>query len=383
MEQDIYKNGIGLIRIADIIVGDRLRSEPGDIDSLMYSIDTYGQLDPILVKDAGNGKFELIAGGQRILAFKKLDRTKILARLYETLDEEEKVAIELESDVRRTNLSWADQAKAIAKLVEIKQKKHLAQMPTRFGGGSSSSKLTQKEIASELNMYESELSEQLRIAKGLEEHPAIEFVAENRKHALKMVRDGNFDKVLSGGLKHKAIEESYMVTTPYQLLEQLENQTADLIILDPEEPSNKLFKTCFLKLKVGGSIVIFSELKHIPKWESYAESMGMYCLAPSIWHIKSDDFYLPFIWMGKNRERPLRLFPAHISCTKNKNALHVRAKPYKLMQQIVKNCTEPGAFVLIPECYDIESIKCCIDADRNVRAACKDKILRDKLIINL
>ena len=380
MTQDIYKNGIGMIEISDIIIGERLRETPTDIDTLVYSIDTLGQLEPILVNDAGNGKFNLIAGGQRIIAMKKLDRTQIQARLYETLDEEERLMIELEMDIRRTNLTWADQAKAVAKLVEIKKKKHQASMPTRFGGGT---RILQKDIAQQLNMQESILSENLRVAKGLQEHPAVEFKATSRKTALKMIREGVYSTVMDKGLKHQAILESFQVATVEEMLGQLENKVVDFMVLQPDKPDKKLLETCFFKLRPGGNIVIFAEILDIPKWQSYAESLDYYTLPPSIWHIKGDDRYQPFIWLGKNRERPLRLFPPHISCSKSRDSMHLKAKPYKLMQQLVKSCTEKGAFVLIPECYDIESLKVCLDSDRNVRAACSDKILRDKLILNM
>ena len=380
MEQDIYKNGIGMIDIIDIIIGERLRENPTDIDTLVYSIDTLGQLEPILVDDAGNGKFNLIAGGQRIIAFKKMDRTKIQARLFDTLDEEEKVMIELEMDIRRTNLTWAEQAKAIAKLVEIKQKKHLASMPPRFGGGT---RILQKDIAQELNLKESVLSENLRVAKGLEEHPALEFEAPSRKVALKLIRDGTYSTVLDRGLKHQAILESFIIATPQELLKQLENKVVDFMLLDPDKPDKSFLSSCYDKLRPGGNLVIFTEITDIHTWQSYGEILDLYILPPSIWHIKGDDLYRPFMWMGKNRERPLRLFPPHISCSRSKDIMHLKAKPYKLVQQIIKSCTEVGAFVLIPECNDIESLKVCIDANRNVRAACSDKILRDKLILNM
>lgn len=367
-----------MIPIKDIIIGDRIREEMRDIDSLVYSIDSYGQLEPIVVTDAGNGKFKLLFGCRRITAFKKLNRTEIQARLFETLDEPTKVALELESDVRRENLTWAEKAKGVRRLVELKKQQHIASMPTRFA-----KQLQNKEIAEQLDMSPSALSEELKIADGLDKYPAIEFEAKTRTEALKMARDGHFNTILDKGLKQKAIEESFLTCTRYELLEQVENNTADLIILDPEERSNKLLKTAYSKLKNGGSIVVFAELIDIIKWTSFAESLNMYTLPPYIWHIKTDDLYLPFVWFGKHRERPLRLMPAHISAPRSNSAMHLKAKPYKLAHTIIKSCTEVGAFVLYPDCYSIEPLKACLDLERNIRASCEDKMLRDKLILNM
>lgn len=376
LTKDIHATGIGKIPIADIIIGERFREDQGDIDSMMFSIDTYGQLEPIIVMDNGNGQYKLICGCTRILAFKKLDKTEIDARLFETLDEVTQAEIELELDVRRKGLNWAELAKATARIAELKKVQYQMNTPSRFGRGMS-----QKQIATELNMSESTLSENLAIATGLEQHPALEFNVESRKQALKIIRDKSFE-ILDGGQTNRFIDESYVVASATDMLAQIPAETADLVILDPPAVSSKLLRESFLKLKAGGSIIVFTNLIELPTWISHANSLDLYTVPPSIWHIKSIDLYVPFVWFGKHRERPLRLLPPHISCPKSKAALHPKAKPYNLMQKLIKSCTEMGAFVVLPECYDIETVKCCLDCNRNIRAACSEKMLRDKLVIN-
>ena len=376
-QTDFKTHGIGSILIEDVVIGTRFRENYDGIDSLMFSIDEYGQLEPILVTENGDGRYLLVAGGKRIKAFQKMGRTEIQARLWDTLDELRKAEVELELDVQRSNLNWAEEAKATAHIVELKKAKHQARMPSRFGRN-----LKQKEIAQELNLSEAAMSEILAVARGLKEHPQLEFEAKSRRQAIKMIREEKFNQVLDGGQKQIALQESFMVCSPMELLKQLENETADLIILDPEKLDTTLLKECYIKVKAGGSVVVFAELLELQDWARHAEQLGFYTLPPSIWHVKNDDVYQPFVWFGKHRERPLRLFPPHISCSKCKTAIHLKAKPYNLMMKLVKSCTEKGAFVLIPECYDIESLKVCLDIDVNVRAACQDKMLRDKLIIN-
>ena len=377
MEQDFKKNGIGMIEISDIEIGTRFRDGPGDVDSLMFSLDEYGQLEPIIVSEKGDGKYLLIAGGRRIHAFKKMDKTEILARLWETLDDLKKAEIELELDVQRSMLNWAEEARATEKIVEMKRSAHQANMPSRFGRS-----LKQKEIAEELNISEAAMSEILSVARGLKAHPQLEFRAKSRRQAIKMIREESFDKVLDGGAKQIALQESFMVCTSMELLAQLEHETADLIILDPAELDTALLKECYSKLKHGGSVLVFAELMALTEWTRHATQLGFYALPPGIWHVKNDDVYQSYVWFGKHRERPLRLLPPHISCPRSKTALHLKAKPYNLMMKLIKSCTEKGAFVLVPECYDIETLKVCLDIDVNIRAACSDKMLRDKLIIN-
>ena len=61
------------MRIDDIIVGERHRSDMGDIDGLARSINEVGLLHPVVVRPDGL----LIAGRRRILACQKLGWTEI------------------------------------------------------------------------------------------------------------------------------------------------------------------------------------------------------------------------------------------------------------------------------------------------------------------
>lgn len=102
------------IDIADIIVSpDRQRKDLGDITGLVNSIELIGQISPIVVESAGE-KFLLIAGERRLTAVKKLKMTCIEAILRENLSEDERVLIELEENIRRKQLSWQEEIRAVA-----------------------------------------------------------------------------------------------------------------------------------------------------------------------------------------------------------------------------------------------------------------------------
>src|SRR4051812_36675905 len=62
------------IKIKDIKVGNRFRKNLGDIDDLAQSIKDVGLLQPICVNKDTN---ELVDGGRRIEAYKKLGRSEI------------------------------------------------------------------------------------------------------------------------------------------------------------------------------------------------------------------------------------------------------------------------------------------------------------------
>ena len=51
------------IKLVDIVVGDRQREEYGDIAEQAASIQEHGLLQPIVVEEREDGKYNLIAGG--------------------------------------------------------------------------------------------------------------------------------------------------------------------------------------------------------------------------------------------------------------------------------------------------------------------------------
>lgn len=377
MEQDIRKTGTGMINISDIVVIDRIREDLREIDSLVFSIETYGQLEPIVVTDHGDGRFRLIFGERRLRAFKQLNRKQIQARLFESLDEVTRVAIELESDIRRSELQWFERAKGVAKIVELKRKQYAEHMPRRFG-----KQLTNKELASQLDLSISQLSEELKLAEALKDHPALEFKAQSRREALKIARDARFDIITEKGEKQKRVEENFSCCPPLQLLELIQSPIIDMAVLEECVEIEELWKSIILKLRPGASIILFTTLDRVGYWQNKGKIADLYTKTPTIWHVKGQDTYKTILWFGKYRENPIRLIPEHISCTMDKKALSLNAKPYALWSQLIKCCTEPGAFIVAPECFDIEILKVSIDMERNIRAGCRDQILRDTLILN-
>jgi len=104
------------VSIADIIIGERRRSDYGDIQQLADSITARQLLHPITVVREGN-KFRLAAGERRIRAFQLLGLTEIPAKVYSELSEEELRAIEWEENRQRKDLTIEESRK----LVQIAQ----------------------------------------------------------------------------------------------------------------------------------------------------------------------------------------------------------------------------------------------------------------------
>lgn len=97
--------------VADIIVNRevRQRRDLEQVDELAASIKEVGLLHPIVITREG----ALIAGERRLEAHKLLGWSDILVQFADTLDPLDLHLIELEENVKRVNLSWQDNARAV------------------------------------------------------------------------------------------------------------------------------------------------------------------------------------------------------------------------------------------------------------------------------
>jgi ParB family transcriptional regulator, chromosome partitioning protein len=104
------------IPIDSIIIKKRVRSDLGDLRSLMKSMRVYGLMHPIIV----NSKNELIAGQRRLESAKQLGWIKIPAVIVDRENELEKLELEMEENLHRRNLSADELAEGYRRLDKLK-----------------------------------------------------------------------------------------------------------------------------------------------------------------------------------------------------------------------------------------------------------------------
>lgn len=110
------------VAIDQILVDpDRQRSDLDDIPDLADSIRRRGGLIHPIVIDRDH---RLVAGGRRLAACRSLGHTHIIAQYVDELDPLELHLIELEENIKRKQLPWQDECRAVAKFHEIKRKQH-------------------------------------------------------------------------------------------------------------------------------------------------------------------------------------------------------------------------------------------------------------------
>lgn len=93
-------------------------TEDGGVVELAASIEAQGLLNPPLLRQVGNGRFEVVAGQRRVSACRFLGWAQVPA-LVRVLDDAEAVAASLAENVQRADMDPMDKARAVAALEEM------------------------------------------------------------------------------------------------------------------------------------------------------------------------------------------------------------------------------------------------------------------------
>ncbi len=94
-------------------------TEDAGLDDLANSIKQRGLLNPILIRTASDGKFEIIAGQRRFLAFKKLGLPAIPAVVNDGLDDADATVVSLVENVHRAEMHPIDKARAYKRIYDV------------------------------------------------------------------------------------------------------------------------------------------------------------------------------------------------------------------------------------------------------------------------
>ena len=95
---------------------DRLELDPEEINDLALSIQSQGQLIPILVSPAEGGRFRIVYGRRRLAALRQIGLpAKALVR---DLDEDQAILAQGQENTFRRDLSWIEKAVFARQLIE-------------------------------------------------------------------------------------------------------------------------------------------------------------------------------------------------------------------------------------------------------------------------
>lgn len=172
---------------------DRQRREI-DTKGLIGSIKRRGVLQPIIVDELTDGTLELIAGERRLSCCRELGLPDIPIRLASSLSPIEREILELEENVKRSDLTWRETVKAVARIHELFEAK------AALAGDS----WTQSETAEEISIEQPTISLYLKVYSSFDD-PNVERAGTVREaYNLLLRRDaraaGNaLEELISGG----------------------------------------------------------------------------------------------------------------------------------------------------------------------------------------
>ena len=170
------------VALSNITSNNRIREDMGDIDGLCRSIKQYGLIQPIVLARAEGSNASLVAGGRRLTAVRKLGWTHLRHGVDFVWRDEDIASVqgrllvsgmELEENIRRKQLHWAEELSSKAKLFEIMQQLHGESKGFGAGRSGTFSGFSIRKLADMLDENPSTTSRDLELAAFVTKHPML------------------------------------------------------------------------------------------------------------------------------------------------------------------------------------------------------------------
>lgn len=222
------------MKISDIVVDpDRIREDLGDIKGLMHSLQSHGQIQPLVVESSTN---RLICGERRLTSMIKLGWEECEVITRDDVDPLEFRLLELEENIARKEFEWPEKIRAIAEIVDLQRKIHGTPKKGRPSKYTPEEKtgISDSEIASQLGMSPGLLARKLKLANALEQFPELANV-EHETTAVKKydrVMENAARKVLfkRGAIK---VKKDLFCGRAEDLIKEVPTDSIDLVLYDP------------------------------------------------------------------------------------------------------------------------------------------------------
>jgi site-specific DNA-methyltransferase (adenine-specific) len=362
------------VRTSTIEIPERFRVNYGDLGELSNSIKKLGLIEPIVIT-YDEGLPVLIAGARRLLACLQAGIEEVEVTEKQDLDEEIRKEIEIEENIMRKQFTWQEEVRAKAELMRLRE----AKVPPSLWGGQP--KIANK-VAEELGEAPSSLSQDVQLAKALEEFPELA-EEENKTTAFKKYKKILQSKalaVISAGLTGGE-NLWYYNGDCREELDKIPSKSVSLLLTDPpwgvevfsvqgkEEEFNDSKEDSFLLLKE-----VLPQLNRVLKDDSHAYFFFGTKFYTETFNLLSTIFEvepIPLIWtknVGMNYFPQSKFTPNYETiffCKKGKRELfkpsnavleydvpskkiHPTQKPLDLMKHLIEVSTIPGETILDP-----------------------------------
>lgn len=158
------------MKVGDITIGERRRTEMGDIAGLAASIQEYGLLHPIIVDDDG----VLIAGGRRLAAMQKLGFEDVPVRRWQTLGDDDRRIIELEENLQRKDLTAYERSRNLTELAEAAAKVLPQSSKTTHGGRPPKNDVPLADVAEHVGVPRATIQKAQEHVAAAERYPVLQ-----------------------------------------------------------------------------------------------------------------------------------------------------------------------------------------------------------------
>lgn len=387
------------LKISDIIIPpnrDRTEFDDKKLDQLAESIRLIGLIHPIVVDENNN----LIAGESRIKAYERLGRTEIEATLKSGLEDWEKDFMELEENLRRKDLTPAEEAIAVEQFHKLHQKR--CGRHTTLGV-ERRLKWRLQDTAQLLNLSLGSVSEQVKIGEAVRRDPELKKLTTSSaiKKAVKRKESTNL-RIIQALLQKRKQKKPARVTgvsTQYELYEnrqgikvynedcikvipKLDDNSISCLITDPPwetrfdlsfmqkgevsaiEFAGLVLQTLYPKLHDKSYCWMFCATKHLINGAVYdmIQNAGYRVVDLFIWYkphvchssnpyleLKRD--YEPCLLFSKGANRGFNHteFAVH-SETIKRQRIHPAEKPVGALEKMIKLTTVEGELIIDPFC---------------------------------
>jgi site-specific DNA-methyltransferase (adenine-specific) len=236
-----------MLKLTEIKEGKRGRKDYGNLDELIESIQKYGIIQPIVVRELeGDSKYshELIAGGRRLRACTLACIPEVPCVLRDECSDIELKELELEENIQRRNLAWSEIVDMKLELDNLMQEKYELKRREVLGTGVKVQKPGVRELATALDESICSVSNDIRLAKAMREDPELKKKLEKMPKSIafkklqqieeRKKREEEFEKL--GGVPDVDLRHGNCLT----LIKDIPDSSINLIITDPPYAVEKI-----------------------------------------------------------------------------------------------------------------------------------------------
>lgn len=356
------------------------------VRSLATSLTTIGQINPIVIERSGN----LRAGETRLAAAKLLGWDSIMVQFAEDLDESELQLLELDENIKRSNLTWQEECEAIAKYHALKSQTNpeWSQAKTAQSLGMSANDVSQKlAVKSEMDKPESKVQNATKFSearnivqrvRARQEASVIAEITNAPKNKEPPLINADFNQWASAytGTKFNFIHCDF----PYGINADNQQQGSNVNVLGGYEDSPDVYFQLLDTLKEAMSNVVH-ESAHLIFWFSmryYHETflrlseMGWTVNPfPLIWHKSDNSGLLPDPKRGFRRTYETAFFAsrgdrlivqavAGSFAGPSTKRIHMSEKPEQVLQHFFRMTVDENTVALDPTAGSANAIRTCI-----------------------